>query len=339
MSVTAAGAMGAVGMAIGGAGAIMVGGTSALVRGAIEGVKATAAQPQLALPAVSSEPELKQDDAANMKVPDPTDDLADHSPSASGRHGAVDSTGKSRSGEDKALRPGTYSKYKLAELGLHCLACHAGAHSKHLRQGDCKHAPVVLEPAPELPKPPPLQPPPSFESIPSEMIAPEIGEVHGSSAFGRHGIVNQISEVHGSSALERHGVVRQEFAADGQGASDTAETELKLSDVMQAIVEIKDDIRKLAHRSDRWEQDQKHGFERIDILENNLIGFQVQQADNGTELESMKKRLGQLEAECAAYYQQDDDHGQDSLETMLAAQIEQSSAPDDGPEQFEVPSQ
>ena len=47
MSITAAGTLGAVGMAIGGAGAMVVGGTTALVRGAFEGAMTGSTTPRL----------------------------------------------------------------------------------------------------------------------------------------------------------------------------------------------------------------------------------------------------------------------------------------------------
>ena len=89
MSVAATGALGSAGIAIGGAGAILIGGTGALVQGAIKGVRATTPPPPQP---IEDEPR----EAAMVRVPATDDDLVNHGPPASRRHGIVGGSSRLR---------------------------------------------------------------------------------------------------------------------------------------------------------------------------------------------------------------------------------------------------
>ena len=104
MAATATGVLSSVGMAIGGTGAILAGGTIALVKGAVQGAIAAGPSSSSASPAATPQPS--------------TERRKDRRP---------------RSADARAQ-----SQYVRTENPLdHCSKCHDGAKTNHLYRGNC----------------------------------------------------------------------------------------------------------------------------------------------------------------------------------------------------------
>ena len=145
MTTTATGALGAVGMAIGGASAMVISGTSALVRGVAQGARSTSGvispaaledgttggNIEDALPLLASSSSGPQ--PASSTQPQTAEV---HGPPAPGCHGIVGS-GHTRSRSEEP--PTTRMTAKQASAAGHCLACHTAnrGHLAHLYAGDC----------------------------------------------------------------------------------------------------------------------------------------------------------------------------------------------------------
>ena len=162
VTVSATGALGAVGVALGGAGAMVVGGTAALVCGAVQGARA--ASRSVSPAALADKTEENSPQAATTEQP-PTESIhgSGRGPPAQGRPGIADSTRTRAQSEEpprrlhvsslaeaqRQLRPaaqpdntmamGLLGKKQMADMAGHCLACHTDnrGHYAHLNKGDC----------------------------------------------------------------------------------------------------------------------------------------------------------------------------------------------------------
>ena len=107
--------------------------------------------------------------------------------------------------------------------------------------------------------------------------------------------------------------------------SEAAPKQLSLEDVMEAIKQLQSTV--MGQNRVNETEGQRHLVSRIDVLEHSLTNLQAHQADAAAELKTTKERLEQLEAECAAARQNNNnrDYGDYDLERDLAEVMEQGS--------------